>query len=82
MVRCEGCPKAVHQQCSNLSEEFVASSEPWFCDDSCKENSKKKRIIVELPRKRLPLMNAPAGRASAAAAAAAAAAATVATATK
>lgn len=75
MVRCEGCPKAVHQQCGNMNDEFVNSSEPWFCDDACKENSKKKRIVVELPRKRLPLMNAPAGRASAAAAAAAAAAA-------
>ncbi|KAG1463748.1 hypothetical protein G6F56_005219 [Rhizopus delemar] len=61
LVRCEGCPKAYHQKCcaNELSDEWVASDEPWFCDESCCENSKRKRIVVELPRKRLPLMCAP-----------------------
>ncbi|ORE22492.1 hypothetical protein BCV71DRAFT_171660 [Rhizopus microsporus] len=61
LVRCEGCPKAYHQKCfkQEILSEFVQSSEPWFCDESCSENSKRKRIVVELPRKRLPLMCAP-----------------------
>ncbi|OBZ83076.1 hypothetical protein A0J61_08874 [Choanephora cucurbitarum] len=62
LVRCEGCPKAYHQQClptDELTDAFVASKEAWFCDASCCDNVRKKRIVVELPRKRLPLMCAP-----------------------
>jgi hypothetical protein len=62
LVRCEGCPKAYHQKCCSsgeLTDEFVASKEAWFCDASCCENTRRKRIVVELPRKRLPLMCAP-----------------------
>ncbi|KAG1458489.1 hypothetical protein G6F56_006392 [Rhizopus delemar] len=61
LVRCEGCPKAYHQKCcpGELSDALVASDQAWFCSESCCENSKGKRIIVELPRKRLPLMRVP-----------------------
>ncbi|KAI9491599.1 hypothetical protein BDB00DRAFT_832125 [Zychaea mexicana] len=80
LVRCEGCPKAMHQKCAaaaanaassqdgqqqqELTDEFVASDEQWFCDVSCHENARRKRIVVELPRKRLPLMCAPKNNAS------------------
>ncbi|KAI8979037.1 hypothetical protein BDB01DRAFT_898500 [Pilobolus umbonatus] len=62
LVRCEGCPKAFHQKCfsnEELTDDFVASDEPFFCDNACCENTRRKRIVVELPRKRLPLMCAP-----------------------
>ncbi|KAI9341596.1 hypothetical protein BD770DRAFT_208031 [Pilaira anomala] len=61
LVRCEGCPKAFHQKCcpTELSDAFVESKEAWFCDANCCENTRRKRIVVELPRKRLPLMCAP-----------------------
>ncbi|KAG2231137.1 hypothetical protein INT48_003345 [Thamnidium elegans] len=63
LVRCEGCPKAFHQNCcptaGELTDAFVNSKEAWFCDASCCENTRRKRIVVELPRKRLPLMCAP-----------------------
>ncbi|KAF8951828.1 hypothetical protein BGZ46_003782, partial [Entomortierella lignicola] len=63
MVRCEGCPKAFHQHCHSettpLSDEIALSDKPWFCDESCKENVKKRRVCVELPKKRLPLMSTP-----------------------
>lgn len=60
LVRCEGCPRALHQRCcQELTDDFVASDEPWFCDPACRENAKRKRIVVELPRKRLPLMCTP-----------------------
>ncbi|KAI9485388.1 MAG: hypothetical protein EXX96DRAFT_476558 [Benjaminiella poitrasii] len=60
LVRCEGCSKAYHQKCFHKTDElngdFVASKKAWFCDPSCCENAQRKRIIVELSRKRLPLM--------------------------
>ncbi|KAF9986034.1 hypothetical protein BGZ65_008984, partial [Modicella reniformis] len=62
MVRCEGCPKAFHQKChgeSSISDEIALSDKPWFCDEACKENVKKRRVCVELPKKRLPLMSTP-----------------------
>ncbi|KAI1308432.1 hypothetical protein EDD11_004283 [Mortierella claussenii] len=62
MVRCEGCPKAFHQSChgENLIPDSIALSEkPWFCDETCKDNVKKRRVCVELPKKRLPLMSTP-----------------------
>ncbi|KAF7722805.1 hypothetical protein EC973_002689 [Apophysomyces ossiformis] len=62
LVRCEGCPKAFHQKCcptNELTDAFVQGDAPWFCDPSCCENARRKRIVVELPRKRLPLMCAP-----------------------
>ncbi|KAI8380952.1 uncharacterized protein BYT42DRAFT_544920 [Radiomyces spectabilis] len=62
LVRCEGCPKAYHQKCcptGPLDDDLVASDTPWFCEMACRENARRKRIVVELPRKRLPLMCTP-----------------------
>ncbi|KAG0325779.1 hypothetical protein BGZ99_000156 [Dissophora globulifera] len=73
MVRCEGCPKAFHQMChgeTRISDEIALSDKPWFCDETCKENVKKRRVCVELPKKRLPLMSTPKPASAAASAAA------------
>ncbi|KAG0208509.1 hypothetical protein BGX28_000563 [Mortierella sp. GBA30] len=62
MLRCEGCPKAFHQKCHGeipILDELASSDKPWFCDEACKENVKKRRVCVELPKKRLPLMSTP-----------------------
>ncbi|KAI8067035.1 hypothetical protein BC940DRAFT_301156 [Gongronella butleri] len=78
LVQCDGCPMAYHQHCrrqQDLTDEFCASAEPFFCDHACKDNLKKKRVVVEFSRKRLPLMRTPKQQAAAAAAAAAATAA-------
>lgn len=68
LVYCEGCPKAYHQSCNptaDLSDPaFIGSQEPWFCSPLCRDNVRRKRIVVELPRKRLPLMSAPKNNAS------------------
>ncbi|KAF9085320.1 hypothetical protein BGX23_009788 [Mortierella sp. AD031] len=75
MLRCEGCPKAFHQTChgdSPIPDEVAASDKAWFCDESCRENVKKKRVCVELPKKRLPLMSTPKPLTAAAAAGSAA----------
>ncbi|CAG8446107.1 12091_t:CDS:2 [Dentiscutata heterogama] len=67
LVRCEGCPKAFHQKCytSCIDDEIVNGNEAWYCDKGCQENLRRKRIVVELPRKRLPLMSTPKVQASA-----------------
>ncbi|KAF9896923.1 hypothetical protein BX616_006495, partial [Lobosporangium transversale] len=62
MVRCEGCPKAFHQKCHGetpIPDSIALSEKSWFCDEACKENVKKRRVCVELPKKRLPLMSTP-----------------------
>ncbi|CAG8607696.1 37830_t:CDS:2 [Gigaspora margarita] len=67
LVRCEGCPKAFHQKCytSCIDDEIVKGNEAWYCEKGCQENLRRKRIVVELPRKRLPLMSTPKVQASA-----------------
>ncbi|CAO3582338.1 unnamed protein product [Absidia cylindrospora] len=63
LVQCDGCPMAYHQQCrrqQDLDDDFCKSSSPFFCSgDSCRDNLKKKRVVVEFSRKRLPLMRTP-----------------------
>jgi hypothetical protein len=62
LVRCEGCPKAYHQRCcptGEISDATARAPGPWFCTSECRENVRRKRIVVELPRKRLPLMSTP-----------------------
>ncbi|KAI9593776.1 hypothetical protein BDF19DRAFT_424108 [Syncephalis fuscata] len=62
LVSCEGCPKAYHQSCytgSLSNDDIKPSNGAWYCTSSCEENAQKRRIIVELPRKRLPLMRSP-----------------------
>ncbi|CAG8432898.1 4727_t:CDS:10 [Diversispora eburnea] len=61
LVRCEGCPKAFHQKCfvEGIDDETVQGTEPWYCEKGCQDNLRRKRIVVELPRKRLPLMSTP-----------------------
>ncbi|KAJ1968964.1 hypothetical protein IWQ62_000927 [Dispira parvispora] len=61
MVRCEGCPKAYHQQCfpGGIPDSLVQGNGVWYCDTSCPANCRSKRVVVELPRKRLPLMCTP-----------------------
>ncbi|KAG1215528.1 hypothetical protein G6F35_010082 [Rhizopus arrhizus] len=56
LIFCDGCPKAFHQECKELDKQ---PNTPWYCTDTCCDNLKRKRVVVELPRKRLPLMRTP-----------------------
>ncbi|ORZ16491.1 hypothetical protein BCR42DRAFT_491522 [Absidia repens] len=64
LVRCEGCYKSYHQKCYHgdeqpLTDAFVAGDQPWYCEETCRENVACGRVVVEISRKRLPLMCAP-----------------------
>ncbi|KAL1918691.1 uncharacterized protein VTP21DRAFT_2713 [Calcarisporiella thermophila] len=62
LVRCEGCPRAFHQSCcpsGRIPDEVVEGDEPWFCGDGCRENLEKRQVVVEVARRRLPLMSTP-----------------------
>lgn len=63
LVLCDGCPKAFHQNCFHnghiANSNFVDNNTPWYCSNECQDNVKRKKVIVELPRKRLPLMRTP-----------------------
>ncbi|CAO3584613.1 unnamed protein product [Absidia cylindrospora] len=64
LVRCEGCYKSYHQKCYQgdeqpLTDAFVAGDQPWYCDETCRDNVACGRVVVEISRKRLPLMCAP-----------------------
>jgi hypothetical protein len=63
LVQCDGCSMAYHQHCrrqQDLTDAFCRSSTPFFCcGDKCRDNLKKKRVVVEFSRKRLPLMRTP-----------------------
>ncbi|CAO3642775.1 unnamed protein product [Cunninghamella blakesleeana] len=64
LVRCEGCYKSFHQKCYHgdeqaLTDEFVSGDQPWYCDATCRDNVLRQKVVVEISRKRLPLMCAP-----------------------
>lgn len=63
LVLCDGCPKSFHQNCFHdgriIASDFTDSFTPWYCSNECQDNLKRKKVIVELPRKRLPLMRTP-----------------------
>ncbi|ORZ15633.1 hypothetical protein BCR42DRAFT_451588 [Absidia repens] len=64
LVRCEGCYKSYHQKCYQgeeqpLTDAFVSGDQPWYCDKTCRDNVACGRVVVEISRKRLPLMCAP-----------------------
>jgi hypothetical protein len=65
LVFCDGCPKSYHKNCylhgPEITDSLISSNTPWYCTEDCKDNIKHKKVIVELPRKKLPLMRTPKG---------------------
>ncbi|KAG2177460.1 hypothetical protein INT44_007971 [Umbelopsis vinacea] len=56
-MRCAGCPRAFHSGCLEAGMKWTRGV--WYCTNTCQENSQARRIVVDLPRKRLPLMSTP-----------------------
>ncbi|KAI8341886.1 hypothetical protein BC941DRAFT_414753 [Chlamydoabsidia padenii] len=51
-----GCSRAFHRHCFSMTDqEQDDMTSLWFCGPTCSENRKKKRVVVDLPRKQ-PLM--------------------------
>ncbi|KAJ1997314.1 hypothetical protein GGI06_006523, partial [Coemansia sp. S85] len=63
LVHCDGCHRAYHQCCHPEgicdSEASLSGSSRWYCEPSCRDNARKRRIVVELPKCRLPYMCSP-----------------------
>ncbi|KAI9363735.1 hypothetical protein BD770DRAFT_380335 [Pilaira anomala] len=60
LVLCSGgCSRAYHQQCHSPVITVNPSTDPvrWYCSPLCKENRKRNKVVVELPRKHMPLMH-------------------------
>ncbi|KAJ2092934.1 hypothetical protein IW138_000647 [Coemansia sp. RSA 986] len=58
LTHCDGCHRAYHQCChpDGIADSDVRFDSRWFCEPSCRDNARKRRIIVELPKCRLPFM--------------------------
>ncbi|KAJ2707509.1 hypothetical protein FB645_000685 [Coemansia sp. IMI 203386] len=72
LIHCDGCHRAYHQNChpEGIADSDVRFDARWYCEPSCRDNARKRRIVVELPKCRLPYMCSPRHNAAAAAAAA------------
>ncbi|KAI8093243.1 uncharacterized protein BX664DRAFT_329278 [Halteromyces radiatus] len=60
-MRCDGgCSRAYHHHCFQLEHDndgwSMDDTSLWFCDATCYDNRRKKRVIVDLPRIQ-PLMH-------------------------
>ncbi|KAJ1730020.1 hypothetical protein LPJ61_003240 [Coemansia biformis] len=61
LVHCDGCHRAYHQDChpDGIAAADVSSDALWYCELSCRDNARRRRIAVELPKCRLPYMCSP-----------------------
>ncbi|KAJ2653414.1 hypothetical protein IWW40_000468 [Coemansia sp. RSA 1250] len=61
LVHCDGCHRAYHQAChpDGIASADVSFDSPWYCELSCRDNARRRRILVELPKCRLPYMCSP-----------------------
>ncbi|KAG2209525.1 hypothetical protein INT47_008369 [Mucor saturninus] len=60
LILCSGgCSRAYHQHCHTPVITVNPATDPvrWYCSSLCKENRKRNKVVVELPRKHMPLMH-------------------------
>ncbi|KAJ2880130.1 hypothetical protein FB639_002908 [Coemansia asiatica] len=69
LIHCDGCHRAYHQNChpEGIADSDIRYDARWYCEPSCRDNARKRRIVVELPKCRLPYMCSPRHNAAAAA---------------
>ncbi|KAJ1930414.1 hypothetical protein FBU59_006970 [Linderina macrospora] len=61
LMHCDGCHRAYHQEChpEGIPDECVRFDKRWYCESTCIDNVRRKKILVELPKCRLPYMCSP-----------------------
>ncbi|KAJ1892808.1 hypothetical protein LPJ66_006123 [Kickxella alabastrina] len=61
LMHCDGCHRAYHQGCHSegIADCDVRFDQRWYCESSCRDNVRRRRIVVELPKCRLPYMCSP-----------------------
>ncbi|KAJ1763376.1 hypothetical protein LPJ69_002519 [Coemansia sp. RSA 1752] len=59
LAHCDGCHRAYHQSCHPHGVPHITAGSLWFCEPACRDNARRKRILVELPKCRLPYMCSP-----------------------
>ncbi|KAJ2079770.1 hypothetical protein H4R24_003549 [Coemansia sp. RSA 988] len=61
LIHCDGCHRAYHQSChpDGILASDISLDTPWYCEPSCHDNARRRRILVELPKCRLPYMCSP-----------------------
>ncbi|KAI8323042.1 hypothetical protein GQ54DRAFT_303604 [Martensiomyces pterosporus] len=61
LAHCDGCHRAYHQAChpDGIPGSEVKFDSRWYCEPSCLDNVRRRRIVVELPKCRLPYMCSP-----------------------
>ncbi|OMH84419.1 hypothetical protein AX774_g2059 [Zancudomyces culisetae] len=57
LLSCIGCPNSYHLKCYEKSHSTLPYSQlPWLCHSACRDSFRKKRIVVELQKRKLPFM--------------------------
>ncbi|KAJ2158685.1 hypothetical protein GGF46_003581 [Coemansia sp. RSA 552] len=57
LAQCDGCHRSYHEKCH--SEGVGEGTGRWYCEEGCRDNMRRRRIMVELPKCRLPYMCSP-----------------------
>ncbi|KAI8824191.1 uncharacterized protein EV422DRAFT_609239 [Fimicolochytrium jonesii] len=57
LIQCNGCPRAFHPTCYSGA---IRNSDDgrWYCDPQCESNRRLARVVLDLPKRRLPFMTA------------------------
>ncbi|KAI8384011.1 hypothetical protein BD560DRAFT_186874 [Blakeslea trispora] len=54
LIPCQGgCSRAYHRRCHS---GIIDPEALWYCKPQCKQNKEQKQVVVDLPRKYMPLM--------------------------
>ncbi|OMJ23245.1 hypothetical protein AYI69_g5054 [Smittium culicis] len=59
LILCNGCPYSYHLSCLETTDLHFDQDKSFYCNESCQESLKRRKIVVELQKKKLPFMCSP-----------------------